>query len=237
MPIHELNLINRREVARGTFEFNFDKPESLIFTPGQYAGFTLINPFETDSNGITRRFSILSTPNDKHISFATRMQNSAYKRVLNRFNPGDKIKFAGPTGSFTLHEDSQIPAVFIAGGIGIAPFYSMIKYVTEQQSSQLLYLFYGNRLLEDAAYLDELHALGKINPNLILIPTMAIPDSSWSGETGFITSTMIKKYIPNILQPIYYICGSPTMVTTLQETLVEMGIEDNQIKVEDFPGY
>src|SRR5262245_49434089 len=100
MPIYQLKLIDRHEVARGTIEFVFEKPDQLSFIPGQYAGFTLINPSETDAGGITRRFSMLSSPNDTYIRFATRMQNSAYKRVLNSLAIGDSIKFAGPTGAF-----------------------------------------------------------------------------------------------------------------------------------------
>src|SRR5947207_2456323 len=111
MPIYTLKLINRREVARDTLEFIFNKPANLTFIPGQYAGFTLINPSETDANGITRRFSLLSTPDDPHIIITTRIQNSAYKRVLNSLTIGAEIKFAGPTGAFTLHDDTTIPAV------------------------------------------------------------------------------------------------------------------------------
>ncbi|MBX3708797.1 MAG: FAD-dependent oxidoreductase [Gammaproteobacteria bacterium] len=237
MPIYTLKLISRREVARGVIEFIFDKPAGLRFLPGQYAGFTLIYPSETDAQGITRRFSLLSTPDQNHLSIATRIQNSAYKRVLNALSIGDVIKFAGPTGTFILHEDISIPAVFIAGGIGITPFYSMINDATQHQSPRKLFLFYGNQSLPDAAYFAELQSLQKQNSQFTFIPTMVNPDHSWQGETGFITDTMIKKYISHLNDPIYYICGSPAMVTVLQETLVEMGVNEDKIKVEDFPGY
>jgi ferredoxin-NADP reductase len=237
MPIHQLKLIGRRTVARNTVELQFEKPSNLNFIPGQYAGFTLINPSETDEGGITRRFSILSSPHDEHLAIATRIQRSAYKRVLNTLPIGDTIKFAGPTGNFILHKDTTIPAVMIAGGIGIAPFFSMIKHATQQPSPRTLILFYGNQTREDAAYLEDIQALQKQNPHLICIPTFSEPDKEWKGETGFITDTMLKKYLSNINQPIFYICGSPAMVTALQETLVEMGIPDQHIQVEDFPGY
>jgi len=237
MPIHKLKLLSRREIARGTIEFIFDKPADLSFIPGQYAGFTLINPGETDAGGITRRFSLLNAPDDDHIAIATRIQNSAYKRVLNTLAIGDEIKFAGPTGNFILHEETSIPAVFIAGGIGITPFYSMIQHATQHQTPQQLILFYGNQSTNETAYLDEINSMQSQNPNFTFIPTMANPDTSWKGETGFISHTMIKKYISDIYAPIYYVCGSPAMVTALQETLAEMGIDENKIKVEDFPGY
>jgi len=237
MPIYKLKLINRHVVARGTVELIFEKPHSFIFIPGQYGGFTLINPSETDAGGITRRFSLISTPDDDFISITMRIQTSAYKRILNALPIGSEIKFAGPSGNFTRHEDTSIPAVFIAGGIGITPFYSMIQYATRHQSPQKVVLFYGNQTPRDTAYLQELTALQHQNPNFNFIPTMANADNQWIGETGFITHSMIKKYITDLYAPIYYICGSPVMVTTLQETLVEMGVSEDRIKIEDFPGY
>lgn len=237
MPIHKIKLLARREVAKDTILFVFDKPQGMTFAPGQYAGFTLIDPPEVDASGITRRFSLLSTPNDEHIMITTRIQNSAFKRVLNTLPIGSEVKFAGPTGQFILHDDMSIPAVLIAGGIGIVPFYSMIKHTTQRHLSREIFLFYGNRRRLDAAFLDELEMFQQQNAHLNLIPTLELSDETWNGETGFITHTMIKKYIKNLSVPVFYICGSPAMVTTLQETLVEMGIEEEKIRIEDFPGY
>lgn len=237
MPIHILTLTAKREVATGTLVFTFNKPAGFTFKPGQYGGFTLINPSETDAGGITRRFSLLSTPDDEQIEIATRIQNSAYKRVLNTLALGSEMKFAGPTGAFTLHDDVNTPAVFIAGGIGITPFYSMLRYATKHQSKQPFILFYGNQTPTDAAFLHELLQLQQQNPHFKLIATMANADHAWKGETGFITNTMIKKFIPNLRTPIYYICGSSAMVTALQETLAEMDIAEDHVKIEDFPGY
>jgi ferredoxin-NADP reductase len=237
MPIHKLKLLDRRDVAKETVVFTFEKPTGLTFKPGQYAGLTLINPSETDAGGITRRFSLLSTPDDEHILIATRIQTSAYKRVLNALPVGAEIKFAGPSGDFILHEDIAVPAVMIAGGIGITPFYSMIKQATLHHSTQKLTLFYGNQTLDHAAFLDELMSMQKENPHFRCIPTLAYPPSSWQGETGYITSSLIKKYAPNLATPIFYLCGSPAMVNALQETLLEMGIEQEKIRSEDFPGY
>jgi ferredoxin-NADP reductase len=237
MPIYKLTLEARQEIANGTVVFTFSKPTGFTFKPGQYGGFTLINPSETDANGITRRFSLLSTPHDAHIMIATRIQASAYKRVLNALTIGSEIKFAGPTGNFVLHDNVDAPAVLIAGGIGITPFYSMIKEIIQQQSKQIIYLFYGNQSEKDGAFLNELMQLSKAHANFKLIPTLANPDANWQGEKGFITQSMIKKYVPDLSLPIYYVCGSPAMVTTLQEALVEMDIDEERIKVEDFPGY
>jgi len=239
MPIHLLKLIDKHEVAHGTIVFVFEKPPGFTFKPGQYGGFTLINPAETDAKGITRRFSLLSTPDDEHLTIATRIHSpvTAYKRVLTALPIDSQIKFAGPTGTFVLHDDVTVPAVFIAGGIGITPFYSMIKYATQHQSPQSMYLFYGNPKPGDAAFLEELTVLQDVHHPFKLIATMDKADSQWKGETGFISEQMIRKYVPDLMLPIYYVCGSPAMVTALQEMLAEMGIDEDRIRVEDFPGY
>ena len=111
----------------------------------------------------------------------------------------------------------------------------MIKHAANTLFAKLFVL--GNQTEADSAFLNELMQLPEKHSPFTCVATMANPDSSWQGETGFITHTMIKKYVPDIHAPIYYICGSPVMVTTLQELLVEMGIDEEKIKVEDFPGY
>lgn len=237
MPIFTLKLTDRHEVARNTIELRFAKPAGFTYTAGQYGGFTLINPSETDAGGITRRFSLLSSPSDDYLAIATRIQNSAYKRVLANLPIGSDIKFAGPTGNFILHDEISVPTVLIAGGIGIAPFYSMMRFAASQNSSRQIILFYGNQTRDDAAYLDQLVSIEQQHSAIKTIAAMANPDATWQGETGYITHTMIKKYVPDISQPIFYVCGSPAMVTAIQELLVEMGVADDHIKVEDFPGY
>lgn len=236
MPIHTLKLVRRCQVAANTIQCEFEKPTDFKFTSGQYGGFTLINPAETDAQGNTRRFSLLSIPDDDVIAIVTRLQTSAFKKNLNNLAIGSEIKFGGPTGNFILHEDTKTPAVLIAGGIGIAPFYSMIRHACRHQPDREIFLFYGNQTRATTAFLDELLALADKNKNLKLIPVMAA-DKEWDGENGFITHTIIKKYVPDILKPIYYVCGAPAMVGALQETLMEMDIPAEQIQIEDFPGY
>jgi len=236
MPIYTLKLIKRHDVAANTIVCDFAKPDGFKFTPGQYGGFTLIQPEITDDKGITRRFSLMSSPDDATLSIVTRIQSSAFKINLSNLPMHGEIKFAGPTGNFILHEDISIPAVLIAGGIGIAPFHSMIKHACKHQPDRKLILFYGNQSRETSAFLDELNELAQTNKNFTFIPVMAA-DENWEGEKGFITHTLIKKIVPDISKPIFYVCGSPAMVTTLQETLIEMDINSECIKVEDFPGY
>lgn len=237
MPIHVLKLLSKKEVATSTYIFEFKKPDNFQFKAGQYGGFTLVNPSETDAAGNTRRFSLLSIADDDTISIITRVQQSAFKRVLKNLPEESEIKFAGPTGAFVLHDDESIPAVLIAGGIGIAPFYSMIRWCQLHKPNRKIILFYGNQSLADAALINELADIEKANPNIKIINTLVNPPENWTGETGFITHTMIKKHVENIHEPYFYVCGSPAMVSVLHETLQEMEIPEDKIRVEDFPGY
>ena len=237
MPIYRLKLIDRHEIALHTWRFDFEKPEGFQFKPGQYGGFTLIDPPETDTGGITRRFSLLSAPHDKHLTIAMRIQQSAFKRVLKDLPINSEVKFAGPTGNFILHEDNNVPAVFLAGGIGITPFYSIIKHTAQHLPQQTITLFYGNQQICDAAFLDELSTLSKQYANFTFVPLMADAGEDWTGERGYITDSVIRKYVSDLAAPIYYVCGSPVMVTAVQELLVEMDVDDSRIKTEDFPGY
>ncbi len=237
MPIYTVKLIDRYEVAVGTKVFVFEKPENFKFKAGQYGGFTLINPTESDANGHTRRFSLLNSPDEDYLAIAARIQATPYKRHLDQLPIGGEIKLAGPVGTFVLHDDVDVPAVMIAGGIGITPFYSMIAHAYAHQIPQPLCLFYGNTTLENTAFLPDLRHFAADNPHFHLIPTLDKAPADWSDETGFITPAMITRHVPDIHAPIYYVCGSPKMVGGIQTMLIDMAIQPDKIRVEDFPGY
>src|SRR5262249_47852168 len=122
---HTTALRKREQIAEGTIAFHFEKPAGFEFRAGQFLDWTLINPLETDAEGNTRAFSIVSAPFESDV-IATRMRDTAFKRVLRSMPLGTEVKIDGPSGSFTLHKNSAKPAVFLAGGIGITPFVSMV---------------------------------------------------------------------------------------------------------------
>lgn len=237
MPIHILTLLEKKILAPQILLFRFTKPETLIFEAGQYGGFTLMHAPKADAQGQTRRFSFLSTPSEPHLDIVTRIQNSFYKQELSKLEVGATLKFAGPSGQFTLPKASTMPIVMIAGGIGIAPFYSMIRYHFSHQTSQPIYLFYGNQSPESAIFLSELTELAKVKKHFHLIPTFDQAEANWKGERGFITDVMIAKYVLDLTSPLYYLCGSPQMVASVQQELLSLDIAPTQIKTEDFPGY
>lgn len=238
--MHKSSLQNKREVAEGTMEFTFARPDGFAYTAGQTIDLTLVNPPETDAEGNTRTFSIVSSPEEPSLKIATRMRDTAFKRTLKSMAAGTELSFDGPFGSFTLHENTARPAVFLAGGIGITPFHSMIADAAARSLPHTIILFYSNRRPEDAAYLEELQAFAAKNKVFSLVATMTQMEKSarpWDGERAYIDSALLAKYVPQGTSPIYYLAGPPAMTTALRTMLKESGVSGDDIRFEDFAGY
>ena len=233
-------LLNRVEVAEGTMAFHFEKPNGFEFRAGQAVDIILVDPPETDSEGNIRTFSLVSPPFEDRLTVTTRMRDSAFKRVLKTMPLGTTVKIAEPSGSLTLHKNPSKPAVFLAGGIGITPFLSILRQAAQDKLPHQLYLFYSNWRPEDAPFLETLNELQTTNPNFRFVPTMTEMEKSqsgWAGETGYIDSKMLMKHIPNLNGPIYYIAGPPAMVAAMRQMLITAGVGEDDIRIEEFSGY
>jgi ferredoxin-NADP reductase len=246
-PIYSLSLESRSEVAERTLEFSFERPHGMTFKAGQFMDLTLVEPPETDAEGNARGFSINSAPDERELTFTTRLRDSAFKRVLRTMPLGTALKLEGPFGSLVLHNNAKRPAVLLAGGIGITPFRSIARRAAHEKLPHRILLFYANRRPEDAPFLDEFRALARENPNFTFIPTMTQMSRSrmpWTGTTGHIDRGMIEKYLQGDSSPggdpagpIHYIAGPPRMVAALRAMLNDGGIDDDDIRTEDFAGY
>lgn len=242
---YEVALKGKQQIAEGTYAFTFEKPEGFAFKAGQHIRMTLINPPETDAEGDKRFLTMASTLQEPDLRFAMRMRDTAFKRVLSRMQPGEKVLIQkrlgdSPHGSFVLHEDATKPAVFVIGGIGIVPAYAMIKDATERKLSHKLFLFYSNRRPEDAPFLADLQSLAQQNPNFTLVATMTKTEKSaqaWKGETGLIDQALLKKYLPDLQAPIYYAAGLPKMVSAMKKLLADSGVAEGSIRAEEFTGF
>ena len=227
-------------VAQGTMAFHFAKPSGFEFRAGQSIDLTLLNPPETDGEGNTRAFSLASAPFDRDLMIATRMRDSAFKRVLGKAAPGLEVKIEGPSGSFVLHRKAERPAVLLAGGIGITPFLSIIRQAAHENAAHQICLFYSNRRPEDCPFLEVLAETAKQNPRFHLIATMTnMKDShrEWTGETGFVSKEMLLRHLTTIQGPIFYLAGPPTMVAGMRSILVEAQVDEDDVRTEEFSGY
>jgi ferredoxin-NADP reductase len=213
-------LKRRQEIAEGTMAFHFEKPAGWAFKPGQYIDMTLLDPPESDSEGNIRSFSIASAPQEDTLMVATRMRDTAFKRVLNTMPLETQVKVEGPLGSFTLHSNASRPAVFLSEGIGITPFRSILVNAARTGLENRIVLFYSNRRPEDSAFLQELQEIGDENKNYQIIGVMSEMEKSkrpWNGEIGLIDKAMLGRFAPDIAAPIYYTAGPPAMVAAMKK--------------------
>jgi ferredoxin-NADP reductase len=246
LPVRTLALKARTIVAERTMEFRFEKPSELTFKAGQYVDLTLLFPPETDEDGDTRSFSIASAPEDPDLAIVTRLRDSAFKRSLQTVALGTGVQAEGPYGDFTLHHDPERPSVLLAGGIGVTPFHSMVRQNARRGSSRRILLFYSSRRPEDAPFLAELRAFAREDPNFTFVPTMSRPETSrlpWEGETGRIEYDLITRHLregayeDEATAPLFYVAGPPRMVADLRQMLADAGIDDDDIRSEEFTGY
>src|SRR6185437_3325714 len=144
MPAFTTSFIGRETIARGTASIELARPAGFGFTAGQAINLTLLEPRETDAKGNSRTFSIASAPSEPTLRIATRMRDTAFKRVLGTLEPGSAVKLRGPMGKFTLPEDDSHPVAMLAGGIGITPFMSMLREEESRGSKRPRLLLYSN---------------------------------------------------------------------------------------------
>lgn len=242
-PSHEFSLpfLRKEQVAKDTYSFYFEKTESLEYTPGHHIRMTL-DLSQEDPRGFRRPFTLCSSPLDKEIMITTKViaQPSIFKQKLSSLVPGERVKFFGPIGGFLLPDSSEKPLVFLAGGIGITPFHSMLMYAAETKYARPTTLFVSFSTVEEAAFYNVLKTVHQKNSALSVVYTITRPEEStamWDGETGRITPELISKYISDFQNANYMICGPQVMVDAMVEIVKKMGVPEEQVKVENFPGY
>lgn len=230
-------LLRKEEIAEGTMTFHFKKPEGFDYKAGQFVDITLLHPPHTDAEGNTRAYSLVSTPDENELRIATRMRDTAFKNSL-KDTDSISVEIDGPMGSFTLHHRTEKPAVFLMGGIGVTPAYSIICDSLKRKTGHTIYLLYSNRTPEGAAFLSELTALAKDHPEFIFVPVMTdVSADAWDGETGRIDAALVARHVPDIRDAIVYVAGPQGMVGAMRKLANDIGVMDDDIRTEEFSGY
>src|SRR6267154_5604607 len=198
MAEYQMTLVDRQRIARDTMAFWFDtNGAGFEFRAGQHADFVLMHPCTGSESDNSRTFSLASSPLDKRpVMIAMLMRKTAFKTALKSAALGTKFIVSRPRGSFTLHRDITRPAVFLGGGIGIAPIRSSLQQATQERLPPKLYLFYSNRDADDAAFIEEFEQLTAQNPNFTFIPTVTGHRTiAWPYEKGHINREMLTRYL------------------------------------------
>jgi ferredoxin-NADP reductase len=229
----------KREVAKGTLFVTFDLlGEEVDFIPGQYFFVTLPDVGYRDEKGLRRHISVVTSPNERGVlGFATRMRETAFKRSLHELPIGTEVEVEPPKGSFALPDDTARPLVFVAGGIGITVFRSMLRYMREERLPYRVTLLFSNRDRESAAFLDELQELERDERGFGLVLTMT-QDPGWDGERRKIDARFLRDHLGEELNGYtFLVAGPPAMVAAVQEALAEAGADEENVIAEGYSGY
>lgn len=220
----------KKQIAENTIELTFSfSDESFLFEAGQYISVCIPSLKSERVPDRCHDFSIVSSPlKEKEISIAFRVSDSIFKSALLSLSTGDVVTVSGPKGVLTLPQSfSGSPdVVFVAGGIGITPLLSMLRYATETLSLQKITLLYFNTSSNKTAYHKELLELQKINKYFIFFEIIGVPN-----EEHFVSR------IKDQRNSLWYIVGAPSMVVLTRQILIGTGILSTQIKFEEFSGY
>ncbi|MDE2385521.1 MAG: RnfABCDGE type electron transport complex subunit D [Alphaproteobacteria bacterium] len=233
----KLTLERIEKTAAGCYDYVFRTNRPVSFKPGQYLDWTL-HSRRSDDRGNRRTFTIASSPAEKHVRLGVKFypNPSAYKQSLLNLKPGDVVYGAQLAGEFTLPEGDDKLA-FIAGGIGITPFRSMIQHMLDMGERRDVTLFYGNNKPHEIAYVD---VFNRAEDELGLRTVYAIADHAHTETNfykGFIDADLIMREMPDYAERLFYISGPRSMVVKFEKVLAELGIAKHRIKTDFFPGF
>jgi ferredoxin-NADP reductase len=233
-----LKLKEKRQLGEDVFDFIFSANQKFSFNPGQYMEWTLGHKIP-DSRGNRRYFTLASSPTESEVRLGVKVypKPSSFKKTLSDLNPGDEIVAGQLAGDFTLPKDPKKKLVFIAGGIGVTPFRSILKFLVDTNQKRDIVVFFSNKNVKEVVYTDIFtEAYRQLGIPTIYTLTDSAP-TTWNGEKGRVSPEMIQKYVPDFKQKTYYLSGPHAMVTGFEKTLHQMGIPKSQIKIDFFPGF
>jgi len=232
-----LTLIGRNKIADSTYEFIFTPDKPLSFQPGQYVEWTLGHRL-SDNRGNRRFFTIASSPTEKTVHLGVKLYapGSSFKRALEKMRANDTISASHIAGDFVLPRDAKKKLVFIAGGIGVTPFRSMVQYLIDTKDPRSVTLLYSNKTAAEIAYKD---VFDRAAQELDMKTVYAITDEPAPVGTyqGFIDGALIAREIPDYKERTFYISGPHGMVEAFKKTLRDMGVSRFRIKTDYFPGF
>lgn len=226
-----------REVAQGTLLVLFAVDDYPAYRPGAYFWVELPDRGHNDEKGLRRHISLVTSPTETGVvGLATRLRDTAFKRTLAELEVGDEVQVEEPKGSFLLPEDTSAEYVFVAGGIGITVFRSMLRFIADEGLPYRVTLVYSNRDRESTPFLEELQELERTLPGFQLVLTMT-DDEGWEGETRRVGAELLRDHLGDLAARTYLVAGPPPMVESVVEALAEAGVPEEQVLPDRFSGY
>jgi len=230
-------VLETREVAKGTLLVIFAVDSYPDYRPGAYFWVELPDRGLDDEKGLRRHVSLVTSPTETGVvGLATRLRNTAFKRTLAELRVGDEVEVEEPKGSFLLPEDTSADYVFVAGGIGITVFRSMLRYIADERLPYRVTLVYSNRDRESSAFLDELDELEERIEGLRVVLTMTEQDG-WEGESRRIDAAMLRDHLGALEGKQFLVAGPPAMAEAVVEALHAAGVREDRVLADKFSGY
>ena len=227
----------KREVAKGTLFVLFAVEDYPDYRPGAYFWVELPDRGHSDDKGLRRHISLATSPTDEGVvGLATRLRDSAFKQTLAELEVGDEVQVEEPKGSFLLPEDTSAEYVFVAGGIGITVFRSMLRFIADEALPYRVTLVYSNRDRESSAFLDEVEELeGRID-GLRVVLTMT-DEPGWEGETRHLDADVLGELVGGLEGKTFLVAGPPPMAEAVADSLTGAGLPEDRVLADKFSGY
>ncbi len=235
---YALTLSRIEKTANDVYDFVFQPDRSFSFKPGQYLEWTLGHRYP-DDRGNRRYFTVASSPTESEVRLGVKFYEpaSTFKRTLAAMKEGGTIYVSHLAGGFVMPRNKEKKLVFIAGGIGITPFRSMIRYMLDTKEKRPVVVLYGNRTQADVAY-KELLDRAQTELGIKTVHALSNEKTEVPGMvSGFIDAKLIMQEVPDYPERTFYISGPRAMVESFKKTLREMGVSRFKIKSDFFPGF
>jgi ferredoxin-NADP reductase len=226
-----------RELAEGTLLALFAVEDYPDYRPGAYFWVELPDRGHDDEKGLRRHISLVTSPTEHGVvGLATRLRDTAFKRTLAELEVGDEVQVEEPKGSFLLPEETDVEYVFVAGGIGITVFRSMLRYIADSGEPYRVTLVYSNRDRSSTPFLDELAELEQGIPGLRVVLTMT-DDEAWEGERRRVDPAMLADVLGGLDGRTFLVAGPPAMAEGVADSLREAGVPEERVRADRFSGY
>lgn len=208
------------------------KPDGFDYLPGQCVKLTI----DGQNGEVGRVLSFSSSPTEPFIEFTKKISESDFSKAFSGLETDDPVSFRGPAGCLVYEGEFQKVAL-IAGGIGITPIRSIIRYTTDKGIKTNRVLLYVNRTEKDIAFRQELDRIDESDGTFRIHHILEEPAVDWKGASGRLSGDLIKQMVPDILSRKIFFCGSSSFVSCIEAEIKALGITDDQILKEEISGY
>jgi ferredoxin-NADP reductase len=229
-----VKFVQAKDEATNIRTFYFEAETKVVYTAGQYIELTLKH-LHPDNRGIKRWFTLSSSPTEPLLSITTKLsevKSSSFKKALVRLKPGDEVLMSDPMGDFVLPKLIQTPLVFVAGGIGVTPYHSMLTWLATTNEKRPIKFIYGVKSEDEIVFQETFHKAGQH-----VTVVVEQPSSAWGGERGNLSAELILGLSAPSEESLIYVAGPEVMVESLEKQLLGAGVKKHQLVLDFFPNY